>query len=428
MKRNKPSLLALVGLCSSLALLSQELPKVKQPEEVGFSSQRLNLAGKVLQADADDKAIPGAVLLIARGGKVAYFHEVGYQNRAKNEAMKPDSIFRIASMTKPITSTAVMMLAEEGKIDLGAPVARYLPEFKDVKVGVEKPASGGEKPDLVLQPPLRPMTVQDLLRHTSGLTYGFFGNSEVDQLYRKSNLFDPNQTLAEFVTKLSKLPLAHQPGTVWEYSLSTDVLGRLVEVISGMSFDRFVAERITKPLHMPDTAFYLNEAQSHRLAVQDGAQAPGTASATTKPNFISGGGGLFSTAMDYARFSQMLLNQGELDGVRLLSPKSVALMTANALPPEVSRHSPVAMVLGPIGPTPEMGRSFGLGFAIRTEPGLSPLPGSVGEFYWVGILGTSFWVDPQEKLIAVFMIQIPQEKTNHYISLSRTLVYQALVK
>lgn len=428
MKLNKSASLTLIVLCSSIALLSQDLPKVKQPEEAGFSSQRLKLAGNVLQADVDNKNIPGAVLLIARGGKVAYLHEVGYQNRAKNEPMKSDSIFRIASMTKPVTSVAVMMLAEEGKIDLGSPVARYLPEFKDVKVGVEKPAAAGGKPDLVLEPPLRPMTVQDLLRHTSGLTYGFFGNSEVDQLYRKSNLFDPNQTLADFVTRLSKLPLAHQPGTVWEYSLSTDVLSRLVEVVSGIEFDRFIAERITKPLHMPDTAFYLSEAESLRLAVQDGAQPPAVASATTRPNFISGGGGLFSTAMDYARFSQMLLNQGELDGVRLLSPKSVALMTANALPPAVSRHSPVAMVLGAIGPTPEMGRSFGLGFAIRTDPGLSPLPGSVGEYYWVGIYGTSFWVDPQEKLFAVFMVQLPQEKTNHYISLTRTLVYQALVK
>src|SRR5579864_2579036 len=252
---------SLIVFCA-IAALAQELPKISRPEEAGFSSERIARITQYFQGQVDKGTLPGAVVIVARSGKIVYRQAVGYQDREKKTPMPADAMFRIFSMSKPVTTVAVMMLAEEGKIDVMAPVMQYLPEFKDVKVGVEKmdPATG--KATLSLEAPARPMTVQDLLRHTSGLVYGPFGNSLVHQAYNQANLFDNGQTLAEFVTKLSKLPLAHQPGTVWEYGMSVDVLGRIVEVISGMPFDRFLEERITKPLKMVDTAFYLNPAQA----------------------------------------------------------------------------------------------------------------------------------------------------------------------
>src|SRR5580704_8531007 len=240
--------LVLLGVLLPVAAFCQ-LPLARKPEEVGFSSQRLERARHQMQADVESKRIPGAVLLIARQGKIASVMPIGFQERRTQTAMKADSIFRIASMSKPITSVAIMLLAEEGKLDIGAPVAQYLPEFTEVKVGMEKAA------------PKRPMTVQDLLRHTSGLTYGFFGNTPVDELYRKSNIM-AGKSLAEMVATLASLPLLHQPGEVWEYSMSTDVLGRIVEVVSGMDLDAFVAEHITRPLKMNDTGYYLNAAQA----------------------------------------------------------------------------------------------------------------------------------------------------------------------
>ena len=349
--------------------------------------------------------------------------------------MKTDAIFRIFSMTKPVASVAVMMLAEEGKIDVMAPVAQYLPEFKDVKVGVEKtdPATG--KPTLSLEAPLRPMTVQDLLRHTSGLVYGPFGNTLVHQEYNKANLFDNGQTLAEFVTKISKLPLAHQPGTVWECGMSVDVLGRIVEVVSGMPFDRFLEERITKPLGMPDTAFYLTAAQAPRVVEPQVDAATGkrpqfgeVADFTReKAKFFSGGGGLLSTASDYARFCQMLVNGGELNGVRLLSPKTLAVMTSDQLPPGAAR---VGMLVATqdLSPLPELGQSFGLGFAVRTDVGHTAVSGSVGDAFWAGAAGTYFWIDPQEKLYAVMMLQMPFVPAGHYRRAMREMVYGALVR
>jgi CubicO group peptidase (beta-lactamase class C family) len=264
------------------------------------------------------------------------------------------------------------------------------------------------------------------MRHTSGLTYGFFGNSPVDELYRKSNMFAA-KSLAEMVATIASLPLAHQPGEFWEYSVSTDVLGRIVEVVSGMDLDRFIAERITGPLKMADTGFYLNASQATRLAHADSAAVTGTADPTAKPAILSGGGGLLSTAGDYARFCQMLLNGGELDGARILAPKTVALMTSDQLPPGTERHTSVATLLESFGPTPEMGTSFGLGFAVRTDAGRNPMPGSVGDFSWAGIYGTYFWVDPKEKLVAVLMIQVPRATNVPYWRQTRTLVYQALM-
>ena len=364
--------------------------------------------------DVESKRIPGAVMLIARNGKIASLDTVGFQDRRAQTAMKADSIFRVASMSKPIASVAAMILSEEGKLDIGAPVAQYLPEFKEARVGVDKAALK------------RPMTVQDLLRHTSGLTYGIFGNSPVDELYKKSNMFAA-KSLADMVAIIASLPLLHQPGEAWEYSVSADVLGRVVEVVSGKDLDQFVSERITGPLKMAETGFYLNASRATRLALPDAMMMVPPGDPTAKPAILSGGGGMLSTAGDYARFCQMMLNGGELDGVRILSPHTVALMTSDQLPPSTDRHTPVAMVLDAFGPTPEMGTGFGLGFAVRTAPGRNPVPGSVGDFSWAGITGTYFWVDPKEKLVAVLMIQAPQATIVPYWRQTRTLVYQALV-
>jgi CubicO group peptidase (beta-lactamase class C family) len=409
-----------IALCAGA--FSQPLPVANQPEDVGFSTERLARIDRKFGAEVEQRKLPGAVLLIARKGKIAYFKATGYQDRGANAPLKTDAIYRIASMTKPIVSVAAMALAEEGSIDLEAPISQYLPEFKDVQVGVEKAGN----PGLSLEAPKRPVTVQDLLRHTSGLTYGLFGNSAVDKMYLSSGIFAA-PTLAEMVKRIAKLPLAHQPGEVWEYSVSVDVLGRVLEVVTGKELDQIVAERITTPLRMSDTAFYLRDVQAGRLARTDtGKQAMMSNDVTRKPPVLSGGGGLLSTVGDYARFCQMMLNKGSLDGTRILSRKTVALMTSDSLPPRTPR-APVAYLLGATGPTEEMGESFGLGFAVRTAAGRNALPGSVGDFHWAGINGTYFWVDPKEDMLAVFMTQVPREQTIPYWRLTRELVYQALM-
>jgi CubicO group peptidase (beta-lactamase class C family) len=408
----RPPVVVATFLCCAGAF-AQPLPMASQPEAAGFSSKRLETTRAVLKGDVDAKRFPGAVLLMARNGKIAFYDAVGYQDRAAETPMKKDSIFRVASMSKPITTVAAMILAEENKLDVGAPVAQYLPEFKDVKVGLEG------------TPPKRPMTVQDLMRHTSGLTYGLFGNSPVDQMYRKANIFSA-KSLEEMVKLIAGMPLLHQPGEFWEYSVSTDVLGRVVEVASGMDLDSFVRDRITGPLKMNDTGFWVKASSVSRLAKPDGQANAAFENATQKPNIFSGGGGMLSTAGDYARFCQMLLDGGELDGVRILSPKTIALMTSDQLAANVERHTPVAIAIGSFGPVPEMGTSFGLGFAVRVDAGRNPMPGSVGDFSWGGITGTLFWVDPQTKLVAVLMAQTPQAMLNVIWRQTRTMVYQAM--
>jgi CubicO group peptidase (beta-lactamase class C family) len=435
MNRKQNFLATCVLIACALAAFAQDLPKLSRPEEAGFSSERLTRITSFFQSEVDKGAIPGAVLLVGRNGKLVYRQAVGYQDREKKIPMKPDAVFRIFSMTKPVATVAVMMLAEEGKIDTLAPVAQYLPEFKDMKVGVEKTDPDTGKPALTLEPAARPITVQDLLRHTSGLVYGPFGNTLVHQEYNKANLFDRGQTLAEFVTKISKLPLAHQPGTVWEYGMSTDVLGRIVEVVSGMPFDRFLEERIAKPLGMPDTAFYLSAAQVPRLAELQvdpatGKRPPfGEAEDLTKEKvkWFSGGGGLLSTASDYGRFSQMLVNGGELNGVRLLSPKTLAVMTSDQLLPTTPRVANIA-VTQDLTPVAELGQSFGLGFAVRTDTGRNPVSGSVGDYFWAGAAGTYFWIDPQEKLFAVMMLQMNFVQAGYCRRAMREMVYGALLR
>ncbi|MGE0258595.1 MAG: serine hydrolase domain-containing protein [Alphaproteobacteria bacterium] len=423
-------LLAVLAFASACPGRADELVPVAQPEQLGFSSERLQRLTDAYQGYVDRGELPGAVLLIARGGKIAYLRAIGYQDREKQTPMKTDAIFRLASMTKPIVSVAVMMLAEEGKIDLAAPVSKYITEFADLKVGVETadPATG--EPKLELVPQKRAMTVQDLLRHTAGLVYGQYGDTLVHKAYRDAKVGTRDDTLAEMVTKLSKLPLAHQPGEVWEYSVAVDVLGRIVEIVSGQDLDAFLIERVAKPLGMTSTDFYVHEADLPRLAEAQKPPAGSTSrmppDVTKKPKLLSGGGGLVATVGDYLRFSEMLLHNGEYDGVRLLAPHTVALMTADALPPGVGYSERALTLSGDVAPTPAMGQGFGLGFAVRTAAGRNPLPGSVGNYYWTGAWGTTFWIDPAEDLIAIQMIQTPTAVGGQYRRAFRNLVYQAM--
>jgi CubicO group peptidase (beta-lactamase class C family) len=395
----------------------------------GIVSERLARIDDVFKADVAKGAIPGAVALIARHGKLVYLEAFGFRDRERQLPMAVDSIFRIASMTKPMVSAAIMMLAEEGRVRLVNPVSTYLPQLKDLQVGVEVPGADG-KPQLRLETARREMSVQDLLRHTSGLTYGQFGDSLVKQAYRDANVFDPNQSTAEFVSKLSRLPLQNQPGEVWDYSMSTDVLGRLVEVISGMELDAFIHARITGPLGMKDTGFMVAQENADRVAepqidAATGKRPPMPRDLRQRPRFLSGGGGMVSTAPDYLRFAQMLLNGGELDGVRILARKTVALMASDHLPPDITFSASTRSQFEESSPTPEFGQGFGLGFCVRKERGRSPVPGSVGDFYWSGVYGTYFWVDPQEQVVGVLMLCAP-ELRRHYRALTRQLVYQAL--
>ncbi len=402
---------------------------MNKPQERGLVSERLARIKALFEADVARGTIPGAVALIARHGKLAYLEGFGFRDREKNLPMMSDAIFRIASMTKPMVSVSIMMLVEEGKIRLVNAVSTYLPELAGLKVGVEY-AGGSGGPELKLVEAKREMSVQDLLRHTSGVTYGQFGDSLVKKAYRDANVFDPNQSTAEFITKLSKLPLANQPGEVWDYSMSTDVLGRIVEVVSGMALDAFIAERITGPLGMHDTGFSVAKDKAGRVAEPQndpatGKRPPMTRDLTVQPNFLSGGGGMVSTAPDYLRFAQMLLNGGELEGVRLLARKTVALMSSDHLPPGV-RFSPTTRAqFEESAPLAEFGQGFGLGFCVRKEAGLNPVPGSVGDFYWSGVHGTYFWIDPDEQLIGVLMLCAPDLR-RHYRALMRQLVYQSL--
>jgi CubicO group peptidase (beta-lactamase class C family) len=409
--------------------LAQEPTAAAKPEQLGMSGARLQKLVDLYQSYVDAGKLPGAVLLIARGDQMALYKAVGFQDREKKTPMKTDAIFRLASMTKPIVSVAAMTLVEDGKLNLLAPVSAYLPEMADVQVGVEKLDPSNGKAVLALEPQKRPMTVQDLMRHTAGLVYGQFGNGLVHQAYREAHIGDRSDTLVQFITKLSKLPLAHQPGEVWEYSVAVDVLGRIIEVVSGEPLDRYISEHVTGPLQMTTTDFYVHPDDLARLAeAQKGSDGmpPPLPDVTKKPNFLSGGGGLTASASDYLKFAEMMLNAGEYGGQRILSPHTVRLMTSDALPPGIGYSARAQTTAGDIAPTPAMGQGFGLGFAVRTAPGRNPLPGSVGNYYWTGAWGTTFWVDPAEKLIAIQMIQVPLAEGGSYRQAFRELVYASL--
>ena len=382
------------------------------PEEIGLSSARLARLGAVMRGEIERGRVPGAVALIARRGRLGFFDSFGQRDAASGAPMRTDAIFRIYSMTKPITSVAAMMLWEEGRFLLSDPVAKYLPELSDLEVAVER---GGE---IERVPVERDLTIQDLLRHTSGLTYEFRGSGPVHKMYMSAKVYSRAQNSADQVATLGRLPLLHQPGTRWEYGRSTDVVGRLVEVLSGQSLGAFFEQHILAPLGMTDTAFHVPPRHHSRLA-EAFAKDPDSGAAVQllevrdPPNFESGGGGLTSTASDYARFLQMLLDGGTLDGRRLLSRKTIELMTADHL--------------GPITGAPDLllpGHGFGLGFAVRLHAGIAPVPGSVGQYFWGGLAGTTFWVDPAEEMFALLLIQAPGQR-DYYRTLFRDLVYSA---
>jgi CubicO group peptidase (beta-lactamase class C family) len=405
----------LVTAGMATAVLAYDAAPVSDPRTLGFSPPRLARIATWQQMQVDAGAFSGAVAAIARNGRVAYLRAVGFRDQAKTSPLQPDAIFWIASMTKPVTSVAAMMLVEDGKLDLVAPVANYLPEFKDMMVAVETkdPVTGNT--EIAYEPQKHPMTVEDLLRQTSGLVYEDSGNTAVHRLYRESGLYAKglarDGTLKDFVSRLARLPLAHQPGEVWEYGHNADVLGRVIEVASGQPFDRFLDNRLFKPLGMVDTGFWVPPEKLARLVDPPAGATMLPDRDVTKPTTLfSGGGGLVSTAADYLRFCQMLLNGGELDGVHILSPEIVRRMTTSAAPP---------------GKRNADGAVWGLGFAIRSEAARSSVPGSVGSFSWNGVWGTHFWVDPAEQLIAINLIHVSPNKFAIFNSAFHGVVYGA---
>jgi len=412
-----------IGLAAALLAgwtLAQPLPTARA-ESVGLSSERLARIGQWLQGEIDAKRVPGAVVVVARSGKVAYAEALGQQGPTSPRPMGRDSIFRIYSMTKPLVSVVTMMYVEEGKLLLEAPVARYIPAFANVKVGVEKVDGNGAK-SLELVAPRRPITVQDLLRHTSGLTYGFFGESLVKKAYVDAlATLPPTVDNAGFADALAKLPLHYQPGSTWDYSYSTDVLGRVLEVVAGKSLYALLKERLLDPLGMKDTSFYVSEpARQARIAEPlPDDRTIGVGATVGDPrvvsNLESGGGGMVSTVDDYARFAQMLLNGGTLDGRRYLSPRTLEFMASDHLGSAVAK---TALYL------PGPGYGFGLGFATRLSGGEAAYAGAPGDLYWGGAGGTYFWVDPMNQLFVVFMMQSPKQRVP-YRSVLRNMVYAA---
>ncbi len=399
-----------------------------RPEEVGLSSQRLGRVYQTIQRYIDQGKIAGAQILVARRGKVAYFEQAGWMDLANQTPMAPDAIFRIYSMTKPITTTAVMMLYEEGLFRLTDPISDYIPEFKDMQV-IAQVTGAGPAAKARLEDTRSPITIHNLLTHTAGLSYGFDDNDYLDRLYQEHvwKVLDasPNPVLKDFVSAAARQPLKFHPGTAYHYSIAIDVLGYLVEVISGMPFDAFLKQRIYEPLGMVDTDFWVPPAKAQRLAHVYGIddQNPGKLkdiepheeSHYLQPaTFFGGGGGLVSTTADYLRFCQMILNQGELDGARLLGRKTVELMHMNHLPPGI--------FIDPDGAT-----GFGLGGFVRVDVAKSKMPGSVGSWGWGGAADTHFWVDFQEELIGILMLQYMPSNILPLEPDFMTTVYQSLL-
>ena len=409
------------------------------PEEVGMSSERLSRLSGAMQQLVDEGRLAGITTMVARHGRIAHFETFGYRDIAADAPMTPDAIFRIYSMSKPITGVALMMLHEEGKFRLSDPVAMYIPEFEGLKVAV---GEGQERP--LVEEADHPMTVRELMSHTAGFGYGpYVSDSQVEDMYAERNVFAWDGTLRDMIERLADIPLRQQPGSMWYYSISVDVQGYLVEVLSGQPFDQFLEDRLFGPLGMVDTGFYVPPEKAGRFAElygydNDGRLLPPTATefeeytrlgssvATAEtvtarylepPTLLSGGMGMVSTTQDYMRFSQMLLNGGELDGIRILAPLTVDLMRRNQLPPEVAE----------MGPGPGPGLGFGLDFAVVTDP-VEADGVSEGEYYWGGAAGTWFWIDPIEDLVFVGMIQQFGLDRPDVRSLSRRLTYQAIME
>lgn len=410
--------LALLLVCTAAVVQAKDLVRAK-PESVGMSTERLERIRPFMQQYIDKGQLVGIQTLVARRGKIVHFETMGTLDMETGAPLEEDSLFRIYSMTKPVVTTAAMILHEEGKFRLDEPIARYLPAFEDVQVM----ENGEGEPVAADYPP----TIRQVMSHTAGLTYGIFGNTAVDKMYREAEILR-NRDIKEMVERLGKIPLQYQPGTRWHYSVSVDVIGRLIEVVSGMPLDEFLEARLFGPLGMNDTFFEVPDDKDDRfgtnhmrnrsgdLVVVD---RPGDSEFTNTVTFFSGGGGLVSTTQDYLKYSQMMLNGGELNGVRILSPKTVELMTINHLPEgATSGFGERPGVMGAFG--------FGLGFGVATEKPRGTL-GSKGEYNWGGAAGTVFWNDPEEELTAILMVQMmrnPYPLRTQF----KNLVYQAVIE
>ena len=414
-------LLALSFAAAAAAADSDPLPRA-EPETVGMSSARLARIGEVLRADIERGRIPGAVLAIARKGKIVYFEAFGYRDKAAGVPMTTDTIFSIASMTKPLATVGALQLYEQGRVLIDDPVSKYLPQFANMQVARMDPA---EQAILDTAPAARQITIQDLMRHTSGIIYGGRGSTAVHKLYPASgSAVAASMTSAEFLDKLGSLPLMYQPGTVWEYGFSTEVLGLVVESITNQTLGKYLQESLFKPLGMSDTGFMVPADKVNRYAKalpnDPDTGKPQSVMDSTKPTkFECGGGCAVSTAGDYLRFAQMLLNQGKLDGERILGRKTVEFMTADQLGPGVKN------LIGNADPT-RADYGFGLGLAVRRTEGGVRVMGSVGDFSWPGAYGTNWWADPKEELAVVFMAHSPGPIRWHYRQLINALVLQAL--
>ena len=391
-----------------------------QPEELGFSSERLERINDFMERYVEEGKVAGFVTLVARRGKIAFFEQYGYQDIANKKQMQNDTIFRIYSMSKPITSVAFMMLFERGLVRLEDPVSKYIPAFKETKV-YEK---GGKFAE-----PEREITIHDLMRHTAGLSYGGIEETQIpaDQFYDQANLFQPDINLEEMVRRIAALPLAYQPGSVWHYSVATDVIGRLIEIIADQSLDEFLDESIFTPLAMVDTGFRVPAEKTERFSTLYGTTGKDDLEILDdviggdyfNVSLLLGGSGLVSTASDYLRFAQMLLNEGELEGVRLLGPKTVQYMTMNHVPTDLL---PISMS------EPWPGFGFGLGVSVMLDPAQAGMMGSPGLYGWGGWANTHFWIDKKESLIGILMLQYIPSGTHPVTNDFRTAVYQAILE
>ncbi|MBI9016960.1 MAG: beta-lactamase family protein [Phycisphaerae bacterium] len=413
---NFPKIIAkflLICIIFAATLSGATQPKPKElptatAKEVGMSQEKLDEIAPAVRKFIDDEQITGASVLVARNGKIIYNETFGLMDREAKKETQKDTIYRFYSMTKPITSVAAMILYDQGKIKLDDPVSNYLPEFKDLKVYDES----GKNVELN-----KPMTVRDLLRHTSGLTYGIFGNTPVDKMYRQQKILNRNIPLEKMTDSLGKIPLQYQPGTKWHYSVSADVLGALIERVSGESLDEFFQENIFKPLDMKDTSFMVPKDKVQRFAACYSPKpgkglklndAPKTSEYLTKPVKLSGGGGLVSTGRDYMRFCQMLANEGQLNGTRILKKETVNMMTQNQLPKGVYQG---------------IGSGFGLGFSVRLFGGKIPK----GEYGWGGAASTHFWISPKDKIVVIALSQ-HMPFSFRLESAIKPIVYDAIIK